>query len=219
VTVEGAQIAASAAASNAARDWKALRDSGDIQFAPLPPLKPPETPGWLQKLGEWLRSLFEPVGEAFGVSWPVIQNVLIALGILLALIVLWVLLRPLIERYLDRRTEEPVEDWAPDRDAAVALLDEADRLAREGRYDEAVHLLLQRSVNHIAEARPDWLLPASTAREIAALPMLPERARQAFSVIAMRVERSLFALRGLDEADWLAARDAYADFALAELSA
>jgi hypothetical protein len=39
-----------------------------------------------------------------------------------------------------------------------------------------VHLLLQRSVHHIAEARPDWLLPASTAREIAGFPG-PARAR------------------------------------------
>ena len=31
----------------------------------------------------------------------------------------------------------------------------------------------------IAEARPDWLEPASTAREIAGLPALPERARAA----------------------------------------
>ena len=66
-------------------------------------------------------------------------------------------------------------------------------------------------------ARPDWLLPASTAREIAMFPKLPERARTAFAVMAERVERSLFALRRLDEADWSAARGAYAQFALAEL--
>jgi hypothetical protein len=107
-----------------------------------------------------------------------------------------------------------VGEWAPDRDAAAALLEEADRLAAAGRYGEAVHLLLRRSVDHIAEARPDWLLPASTAREIAQFPMLSEAARRAFRVIAVRVERSLFALRDLDADDWRAARAAYADFAL-----
>ena len=56
--------------------------------------------------------------------------------------------------------------------------------------------------------------PASTAREISVLPMLPERARSAFAAIASRVERSLFALRALDAEDWQAARAAYADFAL-----
>jgi hypothetical protein len=109
---------------------------------------------------------------------------------------------------------EAQPEWTPDRADAVALLEDADRLAAEGRYGEAAHLLLQRSVRHIAEARPDWLQPASTAREIAVLPMLPERARRAFAAIAERVERSLFALRELDLADWQAARAAYADFAL-----
>jgi hypothetical protein len=113
--------------------------------------------------------------------------------------------------------EEP--EWIPDRDAAVALLEDADRLAADGRFGEAAHLLLQRSVHHIAEARPDWLQPASTAREIAVLPMLPERARQAFGAISTRVERSLFALRELDAADWQAARAAYAEFALQRFQA
>ena len=95
------------------------------------------------------------------------------------------------------------------------MLDDADRLAAEGRFDEATHLLLQRSVGQIAAARPEWLEPSSTAREIAALPALPEPARHAFGVIAERVERSLFALRRLGPDDWQAARAAYADFALA----
>jgi hypothetical protein len=120
---------------------------------------------------------------------------------------------------LPKREAEEEPEWAPDRGQAQALLDEADRLAAEGRYGEAAHLLLQRSVRHIAEARPDWLEPASTAREIAVLPMLPERARQAFTAIATRVERNLFALRDLDLADWQAARAAYADFALQRLQA
>ena len=136
---------------------------------------------------------------------------------MLALVILWFLLAPLVERWRMRPPALPEEEWTPDRQAAEALLADADRLAREGRFDEAVHLLLRRSVADIAAARPDWLLPASTAREIASFPRLPERARSAFGVIAQRVERSLFALRRLDEADWSAARGAYAEFALAEL--
>lgn len=218
VTVEGAQIAGAAAAGDAARDWQAMRADGDIQYAPLPPIKPPETPEWLKTLGEWLRAIFEPIGNALGLSWPVIEKILIALAILCALLILWRLVQPLLER-LRRAGPPPEPEWTPDRAAAVTLLEDADRLAAEGRYGEAVHLLLQRSVGHIAEARLDWLLPASTAREIAAFPMLPERARQAFAIIAARVERSLFALRDLDIADWTAARAAYADFALVKLAA
>jgi len=193
-----------------------MREAGDIQFAPVTPKPPPETPDWLEGIGQWLRDILEPLGRALGMSWPMLQNVLIVLGVLLALVVLWYLLAPLVERWRLGRKAEPEEEWTPDRDLAAKLLADADGLAREGRYEEAVHLLLQRSVADIARARPDWLLPASTAREIARAPSLPQRARKAFAVIAERVERSLFALRRLDEADWTAARAAYARFALAE---
>ena len=215
MTVQQADIAGSG--GDAARDWAAVRAADDIQYAPLPPAKipePPVPPEWLKQLGEWLRSLFEPLGQALGMSWPLVQKVLIALAILLVLFLLWRLaVEPLLaRRRLPKLAGEP--DWAPVREHAVALLADADRLAAEGRYGEAARLLLQRSVHHIAQAQPDWLLPATTAREIATLPRLPERARQAFGVIAARVERSLFALRELDAADWQAARSAYADFAL-----
>ncbi|MEO6717087.1 MAG: hypothetical protein ABIM50_07540 [Novosphingobium sp.] len=215
--MQDADIAGSSAASDAMRDWEAVRASADIQYAPLPPARnppPPEAPEWLKKLGQWLQSLFEPLGRALGVSWPVLQKVLIALAILGMLFLLWrLVLEPLLERRRQPKAEAAPE-WAPVREHAVALLADADQLAAEGRFGEAAHLLLQRSINHIAEAQPDWLLPATTAREIAVLPSLPQRAREAFAVIAARVERSLYALRELDATDWQAARSAYADFAL-----
>ncbi len=193
-----------------------MRTSSDIQFAPLPPIQPPQTPDWLRLLGEWLRWLFEPVGRALGLSWPVLEKIFIALALLGVLLLLWrLVVQPLLRRR--RKPGAPIADaWAPGRAHAAALLEDADRLAAEGRFGEAAHLLLQRSVYHIAVARPAWLHPASTAREIAALPLLSERARAAFAVIAARVERSLFALRELDAGDWQAARGAYADFALQE---
>lgn len=224
MTSQGAQIAGSTATADALRDWQALRGDADIQYAPVPPVKPPETSPWLKYLGELLEralkalaDLLRPLGEALGLSWPVFEKILIALAALGVLFLLWrLVVRPLLAlRARPRAETEP--EWAPDRAAAVALLADADRLAAAGRFGEATHLLLQRSVHHIAEARPDWLLPASTAREIAVLPMLPRRARDAFSQIAVRVERSLFALRDLDAADWQAAREAYAAFALERL--
>ena len=219
VTPPAGPFASPQSVRETAQAWRTLREAGDIQYAPVPPLRPPETPDWLRRIGEWIHDMLLPIGRALGMSWPTIQTVLIALAALLALVVLWVLLRPLVARLRNRRASDADEEWTPDRAAAAALLAKAERLAQKGRYDEAVHLLLQRSVQQIGDARPDWLLPASTAREIAAFPMLPERARRAFGAIATRVERSLFALRDLDAADWTAARSAYADFALAELSA
>jgi hypothetical protein len=222
VTAPGATIAGSTSAQDAARDWQALRADSDIQYAPVKPPKVPEAPDWLRRFSEWLeaflRKIFGPLGEGLGVSWPVLKTIGIALLILLVLAILWFwVLRPLLEARLARRAGQEEPEWAPEHTAAAALLADADRLAAEGRYGEAAHLLLLRSVHHIAEARPGWLQPASTAREIAVLPMLPDRARRAFSVIATRVERSLFALHDLDLADWRAARAAYADFALQRL--
>ena len=196
------------------RDWEAVRASSDIQFAPLSPPPPPQTPEWLKQLQKFLEQLFEPLARALGLSWPVLEKILIALAVLAVLAIAWRILAPL---WRARRAKpEAEQDWAPERGAALVLLEDADRLAAAGRFDEATHLLLQRSVGQIAEERPDWLHPASTAREITGLPGLPEAARSAFAIMAERVERSLFALRALGAEDWQAARAAYADFALAE---
>ncbi len=209
----GPQIAGSTAGADVLRDWQATRADTSIQYAPLPPYKAPPPPDWLRQLGEWLETLLAPLGKVLGMSWATFQYVLIALAALLVLFILWRAAEPLRRRL--RQAPPPAEpEWTPDRAAALALLEDADRLAAEGRYGEAAHLLLQRSVHHIADARADWLRPASTAREIASLPSLPQRACTAFAVIAERVERSRYALRALDLSDWTAARDAYADFAL-----
>lgn len=198
-------------------DWEAVRRSAEIQFAPLPPIKPPETPAWLEWLNEVLRAVFGPLAQGLVSAWPVIEKVLIALAVLLVLYLLWRLLGPLVTRLRDGQAKP--ETWAPSREEALALLDDADRLAAQGRFGEAAHLLLLRSVGQIRDRRPGSVIPASTAREITVLPQLPQAARTAFAAIAERVERSLFGLRDLDAADWTVARAAYADFALADLRA
>ncbi|KPL68714.1 hypothetical protein SZ64_11785 [Erythrobacter sp. SG61-1L] len=208
---------AAGSASDAVRDWEAVRANADIQFAPvqMPEQAPP--PDWLLRFLQWLGEVFRPIADALGLSWPVFKWILLGIAVLAVLALLWRLLAPIARiRFAGSSPSAPDEGWAPERSAAIALLEDADRLAAEGRFDEATHLLLQRSVAQIAQARPDWLEPSSTAREIAALPALPDNARRAFSTIATRVERSLFALRRLESEDWLAARAAYADFALAD---
>jgi hypothetical protein len=222
VQVSGASSAIEgSAASHAGRDWEQLRKAADIQFSPIEakPKPPPEPPAWLKAFGEFLESLFKPLGEAIGLSWPVMQWVLIGIAVLFVGLLVWRMIAPLLEARKARAEEEALPEWTPDRGAAMALLEDADRLAAEGRFDEATHLLLQRSVGQIAAAMPDWLHPATTAREIAGNPSLPDRARQAFATIAGRVERSFFALIPLGAEDWHVARTAYADFALAEIRA
>jgi hypothetical protein len=178
----------------------------------------PREPGWfdalLEAIVELLAMVIGPVGQLIGANWQVLQWVLVAL---VALFVVYLALR-LIGPFAGRRraaasAAASEAEWQPSRAETLALLEDADRLAAEGRFDEATHLLLKRSVSQIASAQPDWVDPSSTARELAALPGLPDAARRAFATIAERVERSLFALRRLERADWEAARSAYADFA------
>jgi hypothetical protein len=219
VTKDKGEIDGAEAADAFARDWQELRADSDIQFAPLKPPAPAETPDWLRELGEFLGRLFGPIGDAFsalgralGMSGQAMMWLIIAVGVAIMVFLVWRLVAPL--RLRRREAEQAAPEWTPDAGEAMALLEDADRLAAEGRYDEATHLLLKRSVGQIAEARPDLLEPSSTAREIAELPALPHAARGAFATIAERVERSLFALRSLSADDWHAARAAYAEFAL-----
>ncbi|TIX52080.1 hypothetical protein E5222_01015 [Alteraurantiacibacter aquimixticola] len=197
-----------------ARDWDAVRSDGDIQFAPIElPAQPEREPDWLSKFFEWLGELLSPAAQVFAGSWSWLSWVLIAAAVALILFAIYRIVDPAM---LQRRKSAHEEDaeFVPERGAALALLEEADRLASEGRFDEATHLLLTRSVGQIAELRPDLIDPSSTAREISALPALPDSARTAFATIAERVERSLFALTRLSSDDWHAARAAYSEFAL-----
>lgn len=205
--------------------WDALRADGDVQFAPVSiPEIPPPKPSWfdnaIRDLFGWLADLLAPLGRLLGASWWWLQWVLVAAVALFALVLLVRVLRDHLAGRAGRtgRAAEP-EEWRPDVAASLALLEDADRLAAMGQFDAATRLLLQRSVSHIAAARPDWVEPSSTARELAALPALSDAARAAFGVIAGRVEASLFALSPLARSDWEAARAAYAEFALSRIDA
>ena len=209
--------------ASSAAAWADIRNDGDLQFAPVDiPDIPPREPNWfeqmLAKVIAFLAELFAPLGGLLGASWWWLQWVLLAALVVFVVVLLVRMFGPGAGIGKKQRAAEAEEEWRPDRAATLALLEDADRLAAEGRFDEATRLLLQRSVAHIADARPAWVEPSSTARELAALPALPEAARTAFRVIAERVERSLFALRALSRDDWDAARAAYAEFALARLA-
>ncbi len=179
---------------------------------------PPRELGAFERFLQWffemLGAILAPVGQWLGAWWWLIQWVLIA-GV--AAFVLYLLTRTFgpLAQARKARANEGAPEWQPDAAASLALLEDAERLAAEGRFDEATHLLLTRSVSELSTARPGLVEPSSTARELAALPALSAAAREAFRVIAERVERSLFALQQLERTDWEAARDAYARFALA----
>lgn len=223
--------AAAASADRFAAAHAAMRADSSIQFAmtPIPP--PPRPPEWLAALGRWLAHLFSPVGRLlrrlFGwlpdlpyariLLWSVLAIAAIALASMAYERIRhgeWRL--PRIRRRRATRVEDEDEpDWMPDAAPVRAWLREADALAAQGRYGEAIHHLLLRSVDDIRHRRPHVVRPAATSRELADAQALPVAARTSFAGIARLVERSLFGGRAVDRDDWTSARTAYADFALA----
>jgi len=201
----GAQAAADASARFDAAHARLLAD-GSIQFE-MTTYKPDPPPAWLE-------ALFNLIGADGSrlVFWIVLA---IAVILLLAFIVnrarggdwSWLLRR--------KAGDEQAEVWRPEEAPARALLQEADSLAALGRYGEAAHLLLFRSIEDIDRRRPDLVRPALTSRDIATAPALPSGPKTAFGRIVATVERSLFGGRTLEEHDWKACREAYQEFAFA----
>jgi hypothetical protein len=183
-----------------------LADSS-IQFD-LPTYAPPRPPAWLEPLArvlEWLGPYMKTI------FWTM---VIAGAAFILLLVVME--LRGVAWRLpWRRRTGEaaPEETWRPDAAAARSLLSEADALAGRGDYDEAVRLLLHRSIEDISGRMPQFLRPSFTARDIAAAALLPRAPRAAFTQIARIVESALFARQPVGADGWRAAREAYERFA------
>jgi hypothetical protein len=105
------------------------------------------------------------------------------------------------------------ESWRPAPQAARALLEDADRLAAQGLYEEAAHLILLRSIQDIAARKPRAVQPSLTSRDIAALEALTPSARDTFTGIALAVEESLFGGRPMGLQGFSRCRQAYEAFA------
>jgi hypothetical protein len=211
-----AQAAGASLDSFAAAHGRLLADK-DIQFqlGVAPRVEPPKPPVF----PEWLDSVFKAIGGFFNVFGPVFTYLFWALLALVVGAIVYFILREFTDIRFpwQKKKVEAEEDigWTPDAAPARALLAEADALAAEGRFDEAAHLILLRSVEDIERRKPDLLKPSSTAREIVAAQSMPEKARATFGLIARHVEASLFGGQALDASGWNQCRDAYGRFALA----
>jgi hypothetical protein len=186
-----------------------------FSFTPQPRIAPIHVPNWLRAvahaIGAGVRSLSPLVVYLFWVGL-----------VLAAVIVVYLILREVLGVRLGwRRRRTPARpspaDWRPETLMARALLADADRLAAEGRYDEAIHLLLYRSIDEIEDRRPHLVRPALTSRDIAALEALPETARATFGQIAQVVERSLFGGRPVQASAYAECRTAYEAFAFPQV--
>ncbi|WOF43727.1 DUF4129 domain-containing protein [Sphingopyxis indica] len=182
---------------------------GTIQTSLPAPPPAPETP-------EWLRSLFAALRDFLEWAQPAYKPLLWLAIAALALVLLYHFV-PAFTRWVDslpllrRKGAEAEEEGVVEAGAARALLAEADALAAAGRFAEAVHLLLYRSIEDIDSRRPGLVRPAMTSRELADARDLPAIARGAFSRIARAVEISLFGGRAIDAEAWTSCRSAYAE--------
>ncbi|MDT7536047.1 DUF4129 domain-containing protein [Sphingobium sp. SA2] len=207
---------------------RALRAEGDVQFdlLPAPGRQPP--PAWLKALGEWLEQALAPVDRflrwigSFMPDAPYARIFLWTMIAALLLFLLWMAVDRIrhgvwrLPRLRRRAVAVPVapdEDWTPDAEPARAWLEEADALAAQGRYAEAVHHLLLRSVEDLSRRRPQIVRPALTSRDLATVQGVPAAPRRLFAEIAAAVERSLFGRRPIAAVEWDRCRRAYADFA------
>jgi hypothetical protein len=187
-----------------------LLKHSDIQFA-FPEFKLPPVPEWVK----WLVKAIEANGTPIKWGLWAIAGLVILLVVVALIRQYWHLFR--WTRKDKVRKEWPAEQqaWRPTAAQARQLLAEADALAKQGRYAEAVHLLLLRSIQDIELHRPRVVRRAQTSREIAGLNELPEAARPAFRGIARAVERSRFAGETIDAAEFARCRKDYEAFAFA----
>jgi hypothetical protein len=185
-----------------------LLEDSSIQFELLPVEPPEQRPAQSIQLDRDLGASNDMGALPQILFWIVIG--LAAAGLLYLIVArLWG------SRRREGPADQPQVQWQIAQEPAMQLLDDADALAAQGRYSEAAHLLLHRSIAEIDRRRPAAVRKALTSRDIARLPAIPARPAQAFAGIVRAVERSLFAGRALDEADWRRCRDDYQRFAFA----
>ncbi len=185
-------------------DLQLTRPESDVDLTP-----PAPPPFWLQAVARFLESL-----------GPVFQWIFYAAVAAVAFGVLYFLFGEALRMRLGLRKdriakgrEDDLIDFRPDAARARSLLEEADALARAGRFAEAVHLLLFRSIEDIQEKLDGGVPTSLTAREIARFDRLPVHARSTLEPVIRIVEHSFFGGRPVDQNGWTTARASYEDFA------
>jgi len=160
---------------------------------------------------DWLDNLLRLLGPFL--QWVFWAGVIALVGLFIFLVVREILAR-LPMRGAKRAKDEPppVIDVRPTQARARALLEEADRLARDGHYSEAARVLLHRSIDDMERNFPISISAAMTSREIAGIDRLSAQARDVFSRIALAVEISLFGGHDLSAQQYQECRGLYESF-------
>lgn len=188
------------AALRAARDR--VLDGGRYQTEPpapreVPDIEPFNFPPWLAEMLFW--------------------GILAGVAALVLFFVANLVLDLLKNRTALRRNREQagpgtlrIETPAAERRTADAgTLAEADRLAAEGRFGEAIHLLLLVALERLRRELGPRVAPALTGREVLGLPALPTAAAEPLSRMVRLSEINHFGGRAAAEPDYVSCR---ADF-------
>lgn len=124
------------------------------------------------------------------------QMIFMVLAVVAVALVAFWLGRVVLER---RRQAAPEQEGGPAKEKAdesgpewEPSLEDANRLAREGRYGEAIHALLLAAIRHYADRSRGAVQPSRTSRELARLLPLGVEARNAFVELVRAVELTLF---------------------------
>lgn len=192
-----------------------LRDSSyqtdlPVQKAAEPP-EPSQTSNWL---AEFLHDVFTPLG-------PVLKWVLIFGACAILAYILFNVARALYERRdhlanamkRKKKTDLSEIDVRPDEQFAADLLTRADALASEGKYGEAIHLLLHSSIRDMQEKVQERIGISLTAREIGRMGSMPDTSRSALQRIIHKVEIFVFGQTDISADAWNDARADYSEFA------
>lgn len=119
--------------------------------------------------------------------------VYLLVGAAVILLVVWILTES-----AERRKKAEAGDAAAGGEGEAELegkdliLDDATRLAGEGRYGEAMHVLLLVAIHQVAERSRSTLPPSRTSRELVRLLPLGADSREAFGEMVRGVELTLF---------------------------
>lgn len=190
--------------------FRAMKRDEKLQFELPPAPEPPKV--------NWLENFFEAIAKFIIAILPLLKIIFfLGLGVIIALI-LYAIAKVIYETRFKRAAKEIVEAappplYTPDQDQARILLEDVDAMAAEGRYEEAVHELLFRSIQDIDIRRPNTIRRSLTSREIAALKILTPETRQAFAKIGGIVETSYFGGKVIGQEEFDICRAAYAQFA------
>jgi hypothetical protein len=161
------------------------------------------------------RSYSVPMGGALGGIAEIL--LWMTVGVVVIMAVIWVV-QALRYRQADEAVAEPGpgDEGAAARAAMVARpLGDAEALAAQGRFGEAIHALLLRTIEGLARSLPTGLPRSLTSREIIGRVPMPESARNALSGLVAAVELSYFGTSVPGAAEYQACRARFQEFAQA----